>query len=174
MLIKLLSILTVVVSINVHAFDFFGSQCRFPQRLQSFAFGAAESFGSEFPMPEIVDQVCWQLGKKHGRNALNRADRDRDLDDCYDAYDYGVEQGLEATQSDMEMPTYCYHIGLQFGFMLLSEYARQGYTQEVGRECIKEYDKGYEAGLNNRPMNVRSDNKLAHCYRTGYQDGQFY
>ena len=54
------------------------------------------------------------------------------------------------------------------------EYARQGYDNEVGKECIKEYDKGYEAGLSNRPMNVRSNNKLAHCYRTGYQDGQFF
>ena len=160
-------------SFNLFAFNFYGSQCQFYQRHQSFSFGAAESFGSEFPRPELVDEICWELGKKYGENALTRAQNERDLDDCYDAYNYGLEQGLEASQTDMEMPTYCYHIGLQFGFSLLSEYARQGYEKEVGRECIKEYKKGYEAGLHNRPMNVRSNNKLALCYRTGYADGQF-
>jgi len=160
-------------SLNLFAFDFFGSQCQFSYRHQSFSFGAAEVFGSKFPMPDIVDDICWKLGKRHAENALSQARYDRDLDDCYEAYDYGLEQGLEATQTDMEMPTYCYHIGLQFGYNLLSEYARQGMQKEVGRECIKEYKKGYLAGVDNRPMNVRSNNKLALCYRTGYNDGQF-
>ena len=170
----IVTLLFVLISTVANSFEFYGSQCRYPLRLQSFAFGAAESFGSEFPMPEIVDQVCWKLGKRHGQNALNRAEDNRDLDDCYEAYDEGVEQGLEATQSDMEMPTYCYNIGLQFGFMLLSEYARQGLENEVGDDCVEEYDKGYEAGLQNRPPVVRSDNKLAHCYRTGYQDSRLW
>ena len=111
---RLLSTLTLIVSINAHAFDFFGSQCHFPLRLQSFSFGAAESFGSDFPMPEIVDQVCWQLGKKHGQNALNQADRDRDLDDCYDAYDYGVEQGFKALKAIWR----CLHIVIILGYNL--------------------------------------------------------
>ena len=174
MITKVFIICLLVLSTSASAFDILGGQCRFPHRLESFSFGAAESFGSEFPMPEIIDQVCWKLGKKHGENALNRANRERDLDDCYEAYDYGLEQGLEATQSDMEMPTYCYNIGLSFGFMLLSEYARQRYVEEVGKDCLNEYDKGHEAGLNNRPPTVRSNNKLAHCYRTGYRDASLY
>tara|TARA_B100000886_G_scaffold332525_1_gene285348 strand:+ start:887 stop:1408 length:522 start_codon:yes stop_codon:yes gene_type:complete len=171
---KTILALLMLVSFSVEAFDLFGSQCRFPYRLQSFSFGAAEVFGSEFPEPEIVDNVCWKLGERYANRALDKAERDRDLDDCYDAYDEGVEQGLEATQSDMEMPTYCYNIGLQFGFMLLSEYARQGMENEVGDDCVEEYDEGHEAGLENRPPTVRSDNKLAHCYLTGYRDAQLF
>ena len=166
-------LLLLVFSTSANAFDFFGQQCRFPNRLQSFAFGAAEVFESNFPMPEIIDPICWRMGAKHGERALKKAERERDLDDCYEAYDYGVEQGLEATQSDMAMPTYCYNIGLQFGYMLLSEFARQGIVEEVGEECINEYERGLEFGESNRPQLVESNNKLAHCFRTGYQDAWF-
>ena len=167
---RTIALLLLLMTSNTFAFDFFGQQCRFPNRLQSFAFGAAESFGSEFPIPVIVDDVCWRLGQTHGKKALFRAKKERDLNDCYDAYDYGVEQGLEAEQTDMAMPTYCYHIGLQFGYMLLSEWARQGAIEEVGEACIEEYERGFSYGENNRPQLVESNNKLAHCFRTGYQD----
>ena len=57
--------------------------------------------------------------------------------------------------------------------MLLSEYARQGMVEEVGEACIKEYERGVTYGENNRPQLVESNNKLAHCFRTGYQDAWF-
>ena len=51
-------------------------------------------------MPELIDPICWKMGSQHGERALDKAERERDLDDCYEAFDYGVEQGLEAEQTD--------------------------------------------------------------------------
>ena len=152
--------------------DAFSMNCRQNYRFESFFLGAGLSFDEEVERPSINDEVCWRSGIKFGERAIDRARSERDEKDCYEAFDSGAEQGLEARQSDMEYPQYCYDIGLRFGFSLLATSARDGHTDIVGEDCVEEYEKGYAASMANRPITVRPDTKLAFCYRTGYQDAR--
>ena len=168
-MLKAFLLLTIFIS-----FDVFSMNCRFNYRYESFYLGAGLSFGEDVERPNINDEVCWQAGIRFGENALNRAIEDRDEDDCYEAFDDGVEQGLEARQTDMEYPQYCYDIGLKFGFSLLATGARDSFVDIVGEDCVEEYKKGYAAAMANRPITVRPNTKLAFCYRTGYRDAGSY
>lgn len=164
---------TTIIFSLLFCLNAFAVNCRTSYRFESFFLGAGVSFGEDIDKPDIVDNVCWNLGMRFANRVLDNAREEREEDDCFDAFDEGVEQGLEARQSDINYPQACYNIGLNFGFSHLANSAREGDSDFVGKECVKEYDKGYQAGLNNRPITVRPDTKLAYCYRVGYADARF-
>ena len=168
---RLISFIILIVSSSSFA-NYYDQNCRSRYRVDNFYLSAGKTFDYDISAPEIYDNVCWMLGDRYAQRVLNKAEEERDLDDCYEAFDEGYAQGMEATQSDMEYPQYCYNLGFRFGLSLLSTSAREGNFDIVGDDCIEEYNKGLEAALNNRPITVRPNNKLAYCYRTGYGDGQ--
>ncbi|MBT6326159.1 MAG: hypothetical protein HOJ35_09325 [Bdellovibrionales bacterium] len=163
----------ILVSLIIMSFDSYGINCKVRYLTESFYLGAGKAFGYRVKKPSINDEVCWSLGVRLGKRLIDRAISDHDEDDCYDAFDSGEEQGLEARQSDLEYPQYCYDLGLKYGFSLLATGARDKYFDVVGNDCIEEYEKGFEAGISNRPITVRTNTKLAFCYRTGYADSRY-
>ena len=163
----------ILESLIIMSFDSYGINCKVRYLTESFYLGAGIAFGEDVKKPSINDEVCWSLGSRFGKRLIDRAISDYDEDDCYDAFDSGEEQGLEARQSDLEYPQYCYDLGLKYGFSLLATGARDKYFHVVGNDCIEEYEKGFEAGISNRPITVRPNTKLAFCYRTGYGDSRY-
>ena len=147
--------------------------CNLYHRYDNFylAAGKIMSPGLEFPSPEFNDDFCSAMGEEHAKESLEQATFDRRLKRCIEAFDYGFEEGMDGSQRNMRSPTYCYHIGLHAGFSSLSNFAREGREDKVGKKCISSFDKGLEDGKANRPQSPGLNNKLAMCYLSGYQIG---
>ncbi len=148
----------------------FPFNCSLFHRYDNFYLSAASTMDPklELPSAQYNDEFCWEMGKRHANESLAQAEEDWRLDDCHEAFDYGFNEGMQGSQENMQYPTYCYNIGLHSGFSALSNFAREGREDIVGRKCLKSFERGKEDGRANRPQSPGWDNKLAVCYRAGY------
>lgn len=171
---KILSILFIsFISIQTMANPLiFPFNCSMYHRYDNFYLGAAQTMSPdlELPSPKYSDEFCWAMGEKEAESALAQAEADRDTKDCFEAFDYGFDEGMNGAQRNMQSPTYCYHIGINAGFSALANFAREEREDIVGRKCLQSFERGQEDGQANRPQQPGWDNKLAVCYRAGYND----
>ena len=149
-------------------------ECSQGHRFESYSLGTAKVFGLDLEEPYLNDDHCWRLGELAAEAIYNHHDDNGNLDRCVETYLEGFDQGFIASQRNARMPNDCYFLGLNTGLSYLSDRARSGDTEEAGQQCIKAYMRGTDDILNNRPMHTTTNNKINHCYRTGYFDGQFY
>ena len=162
-----LSLISLSTFANPLLFPF---NCSLYHRYDNFYLSAASTVDPklELPSPQYSDEFCWEMGKRHANESLAQAEEDWRLDDCLDAFEHGFNEGMEGSQDNMQHPTYCYNIGLHSGFSALSNFAREGREDVVGKKCLDSFDRGRDDGMANRPQSPGWDNKLAVCYRAGY------
>ena len=165
----LISLISLSSMANPLIFPF---NCSMYHRYDNFYLAAAQTMSPslELPSPKYSDEFCWAMGEKEGAEALAKAEEDRDLDDCGEAFNYGFNEGMNGAQRNMQYPTYCYHIGINAGFSALANFAREQREDIVGRKCLQSFERGLEDNSENRPQQPGWDNKLAVCYRAGYND----
>ena len=164
---------TILLMTSVSALSnplIFPFNCSMFHRYDNFYLSAASTMNPELelPSPQYNDEFCWEMGKRHAEESLAQAEDDWRLDDCNEAFDYGFNEGMEGSQDNMQYPTYCYNIGLHSGFSALSNFAREKREDVVGKKCLESFDRGLEDGRANRPQSPGWNNKLAVCYRAGY------
>ena len=167
---KIFAIIISIFSISAFA----TMDCASGHRFESYSLGTTQIFGLDIEKPLINDDYCWRLGELAAENIYNHHQDQGSLDRCQESYEHGFDEGFIASQRNARMPNDCYFLGLNAGHSYLSDRARSNDVEEAGQQCVKAYIRGKDDALNNRPMYSSSNNKINHCYRTGYFDGQYY
>lgn len=149
---------------TAHAFFF--PWCSLSYRAESYSLGLQFGYEDIEAKPVMMDEYCWKLGENLGQELTQHNDSRR----CPRAYADGKKLGLHGELLTITSPSECSHAGHTVGLSMLSVYARESAAQNDGNRCGKEYLLGKKDARANRPGTIRSDNRLNHCYFTGYND----